>query len=64
MKEQSAQKERQEQYEARLQKWQMALRKCSSIYQQVMTEYGQLMQIQAKEQLSRHELLVQQLGQL
>ena len=33
-------------------------------HQQVMTEYHHLMQTQAKEQLSHHELLVQQLGQL
>ena len=33
-------------------------------HQLVMTEYHQLMQTQAKEQLSHHEPLVQQLGQL
>ena len=65
VKEQRAQKERQEQYEAKLQKWQEGFAQMQQQqHQQVMTEYRQLMQTQAKEQLSRHELLVQQLGQL
>ena len=65
VKEQRAQKDRQELCEARLQKWQEDFAQTQvQQHQQVMTEYRQLMQAQAKEQLSRHEQLVQRLGQL
>ena len=63
MKEQRSQKERQELYEARLRKWQEEFTQVQlRQHHEVMTEYRELMQEQAKEQLSRHEHLVQRLG--
>ena len=45
-----------------LQTAEMAGRLCTDAHQQVMTEYHQLMQVQAKDYLSRHELLLQKVG--
>ena len=65
VKEHGAQEERQEKCEARLQKWQEDfVQMQQQQHQQVITEYCQLMQAQAKEHLSRHELLFQKVGQL
>ena len=65
VKEQRAQKERQELCESRLQKWQEDFAKVQlQQHQQVMAEYRGLMEEQAKKQLSRHEHLVQRLDHL
>ena len=60
-----AQKERQEQCEARIQTWQEEFAKAQmQQHLQVMAEHRELPHAQAKEQLSRHKHLVQRLGQL
>ena len=59
MKEQQSQKERQELCEAGLRKWQEEFAQIQlKEHHEVMSEYCELMQEQAKERLSCHEHLV------